>query len=174
MSTWRHRTSPSIVVGPTVLHRTFACKPFRKAKSQVRLHGGSFPGSIASLVQCRGAFETQTFKASLTSLQPTSYSFTSSPPPEQSIENFGLGVGLQPRGADQSRWSRCIYSLQGISITLFSARMSCFVYTFLYFPQFFFLYPLQKPHRCFGQIIRFDGVECTILGCVKIFSQFIF
>jgi hypothetical protein len=69
-----------------------------------KLHGRTFSSSITALIQRHQAFKTQISQLNLASFQSTSYSFASlSQSPAQGIENFGLRLGLQPRGANRSR-----------------------------------------------------------------------
>lgn len=58
-------------------------------------------------------------------------SFTSLSPP-QTIKNLCLRFSLQPRGADRSRWSCCLYSFQGICSFPFTFSLWCLVLLFFF------------------------------------------
>ena len=102
--------------------------------------GCSFFSSLNLIQRCPvPAFKTQTsiFNSPhihiQIQIQSTSHrpSFTSLSPP-QTIKNLCLRFSLQPRGADWSRGSCCLYSFQGICPFPFTFRLWCLVLLFFF------------------------------------------
>lgn len=102
--------------------------------------GCSFFSSLNLLQRCPApAFKTQTSIFNSLhihiqiQIQSTSHrpSFTSLSPP-QTIKNLCLRFCLQPRGADWSRGSCCLYSFQGMCPFPFTFSLWCLVRLFFF------------------------------------------
>lgn len=154
MSTWRHNTSPSIVVGPTVDFDAYVANvtnsdpkllPCPQAFSE-----GRVPKSDSMAVHS-SALLPPSFSAAEHSkhklLKPRS--LPSSPPPIVSLHHHRrqrktLRILASVSVSKPEVWTSPDDLVASIlskvyPFTSFSARMSCFIYTFLYFPRILFV-----------------------------------